>query len=307
VRLGEQYISAHPPFTLIGWALVYAQVAFSYLELGQGARALEICEYARALVGPQHLQYVIQYSTLEAAHATTLIVSGERERGERMFKELMERLHDSGEHTRAFLMHEYRVKTARLVGDRTGVLAALKDMRDAALASCNPNAILLADSVQNRRTRARSSPLPPSKADPATPELETASMTQSNETVVTTFLKREGLVQRAKNALHMLGQYAGSGEAYLYWVSAGALELAASLYERDPPEGLEGVLSAAPANDQLQQRIELPDVEPQLYTIVRLGTAADGCVGLAALRDVTSEHADIPEALIMDIGRALAE
>jgi hypothetical protein len=104
----------------------------------------------------------------------------------------------------------------------------------------------------------------------------------------------------------MLGQYAGSGEAYLYWVKAGALELAASLDDRDPPEGLERVLSAAPANDQFQQRIELPHDESQLYTIVRLGNAANGCVGLAALREVTGEHADIPEALIIDIGRALA-
>jgi hypothetical protein len=132
-----------------------------------------------------------------------------------MFRELMERLSKSGEHTRAFLMHEYRVKMARLIGDRPGVLAALKDMREAALASGNPNAILMADSVQNRRTRSRSSPLPPAKGAPA--ELETASLTASNETVVTTFLRREqGLRKRAEHALHMLGQYAKTRRCETY-------------------------------------------------------------------------------------------
>ena len=298
VRFGEAYIAAHPPFTLIGWALVYAQVVFSYLELGQAERAFEICEYATALVGDRHRQYVIQYSTLEAAHATTLAVLGRRAEGERMFHDLMERLRASGEHTRAFLMHEYRVKVARLLGDRIGVLAALTDMREAALASGNPNAILLADSVQNRRTRARSSPLPPAKVEAAEPE--TASMTRADETVVTTFLRREqDEERRAQHALHMLGQYS-SGEAYLYWVKQGALSLAASLGQRDPPAGLEKLLSALPANNQVgPQTVER-------FTIVRLVDAAAICVGLAALSDNTNTT-DIPEALVLDIGRALAQ
>jgi hypothetical protein len=224
-----------------------------------------------------------------------------------MFSELMERLSKSGEHTRAFLMHEYRVKMAQLIGDRPGVVAALKDMREAALASGNPNAILMADSVQNRRTRSRSSPLPP--ANVATAEPETTSLTASNETVITTFLRREqGLRKRAQHALHMLGQYASSGEAYLYWRKQGSLELAASLDERDPPAGLEGILSALPANDQLShQTIELNEDAPKTYTIVWLTDAADSCVGLAALRDAVSDRANIPEALIVDIGRALAD
>ncbi|HET8933573.1 MAG TPA: hypothetical protein VFN67_09045, partial [Polyangiales bacterium] len=256
--------------------------------------------------GDHHLQYVIQFSTLEAAHATSLAVLGERERGERMFRELTERLRASGEHTRAFLMHEYRVKVARLIGDRSGALSALNDMREAALASGNPSAILLADSVQDRRNRFRSSPLPPAKDDAR--DNETASITRSDETAVTTFLRREQVLRRrAQHALHMLGQYASSGEAYLYWVKEGALELAASLDLRDPPAGLEGLLSAIPANDQVsQQTIELAQEDSQTYTVVPLYDEADSCVGLAALRDATSERADIPEGLIADIGRALA-
>jgi tetratricopeptide (TPR) repeat protein len=299
VRFGEQYIAAHPPFTLIGWALIYAQVAFSYLELGQAERALEICEYAQALVGSHHRQYVVQYSTLEAAHATTLAVLGRRVEGERMFDDLVERLRASGEHTRAFLMHEYRVKVARLLGDRVGVLAALRDMREAALASGNPNAILLADSVQNRRTRSRSSPLPPAMLEAQEPDLETASMTRAHETVVTAFLRGEqDDERRAQHALHMLGQYSG-GEAYLYWVKQGTLELAASLGQRDPPAGLERLLRALPANDQSEQQTL------ENFTIVRLLDAASACVGLAALRDTTSDS-EIPTALILDIGQALA-
>jgi hypothetical protein len=250
-----------------------------------------------------HLQYIIHYSTLEAAHATTLAVLGEHARAESMFRDLMERLRASGDHTRAFLMHEYRVKVTRLIGDRAAELAALQDMREAALASGNPSAILLADSVQNRRTRARSSPLPPARV--ATPDPHTLSMTSLNETVVTEFLRQEHEPQRrAQHALHMLGQYASSGEAYLYWVKQGTLELAASLDQREPPSALEALLYAIPANDQLNsQQVKLT---AQAYTVVPILSDQDSCVGLAAFRDANGMSAEIPATLLADIGRALA-
>ncbi|HTU62273.1 MAG TPA: hypothetical protein VMF89_27630, partial [Polyangiales bacterium] len=189
VRGADDYMKAHPPFRQIGWASAYAQISLSYLELGDTERALAISKGAFELLNEHHLRYVVHHSTLEAAYAAALVASGQRERGEEMFRVLIERLRASGEHTRAFLMHEYRVKVARLIGDRTAVRGALKDMRDAALASGNPSAILLANTVSELRARARSSPLPPAKQEVERPE--TFSVTRGEETVVTAFLRAE--------------------------------------------------------------------------------------------------------------------
>ncbi|HET8935441.1 MAG TPA: hypothetical protein VFN67_18465, partial [Polyangiales bacterium] len=302
VRLGEAYMQAHPPFTLLGWATAYAQVALSYLELGQIERAYEICDHARGLLDEHHLPFVIHNSIIEAAYATILAAHGERKRGEALFRALMDRLRSDGEFTRAFLMHEYWIKVTRLVGDRPALAAAIKDMRDAALASGNPSAILLADSVCERSKRARSSPLPP--ANNESPEKVSAT-TSSDETVAATFLQRQEHVQRAQYALQMLAQYTISGEGYLFWLKHGEVELAASLAQRDPPTALARLLKAIPANDNFSQR-SLNDGE-QAYVVVRLHDAAASCIGMAAFNVERSQEPSIPEGLIEDIGRALAE
>ena len=301
VKYGEEYITAHPPFTLIGWAITYAKTAFAHLELGNARRALEICENALAVVTDEHKKYVVQHTTLEAAHATALAVSGQRERAEAVFHELMARLRASGEHTRALLMHEYRVKVARLLGDRAGLLAALQDMREAALASGNPSAILLADRT-HELARRRNSPLPAASGEPGS----SAMTTRAEETAVTVFLRQErGLARRAQHALHMLGQYSSTGEAYLYCVNARGLELAASLDRRDPPAGLEQLLAALSADAGLTRRTITLSGE-LTYTVVGLSNASATCVGVAALREGEGPAtAAIPDALLSDIGRAL--
>jgi tetratricopeptide (TPR) repeat protein len=273
---------------LIGWAATYAQTALSYIELGDSGRAREICEAAYALLGERELEYVAYHSILEAAYAVTLAASGEQQRADELFERLLERLRASGEHTRVFLMHEYRVKVARMRGDRAALQRALREMRDAALTSGNPSAILLADAVANRRSAAGSSPPPPA-AEPAT------KSTRSDEAVVTAFLKREQRTRRrAQHALHLLGQYADGGEGYLFFVKAGALELAASLDQRQPPSGLEDLLSALVGNEQ---RVTL---SRDVYAVVRLAG-----VGLAALRCEDERAAEIPDSLISDISRGL--
>jgi hypothetical protein len=177
-------------------------------------------------------------------------------------------------------MHEYRVKVARLLGDRAAVKTALADMREAAPASGNPSAIRLADSVQDLRARSRSSPLPPAQADDAT----TSRFTDSDDTAVTIFLRQEPEhARRAEHALHMLGQYANSGEAYLYCVQQGRLELAASLDRSKPPPALAVVLAEVPANDQVKHpSVTLPQ-DDKAYNVMRLFDAAGSCVARLGL------------------------
>ncbi|HET8934732.1 MAG TPA: AAA family ATPase [Polyangiales bacterium] len=291
VRFGEAYIKAHPPFTLLGWAATYGMVALAHLELGNAVRALEITEPATALLTSRHHPYIYHYTGFEAAHATVLAVSGQRERGESLFRALVERLRASGEHARVFLMHEYRVRQARLLGDSGALHVALRAMREAALDSGNSSAMLLATAVYERTMRTQHPP-PPAAAKPARSELP----------LVGAFLQGD-----AQRALYMLSQYANGGECYLYWLKGGKLELAASLDRREPPATLERVLSALPINDVERPRdLTLSQTSVSGYTVVRLVDSADSCVALAALRGVRSGDIAIPSALISDIGRALS-
>jgi hypothetical protein len=298
VSFGEAYITAHAPFTLLGWAATYATVALAQLELGNTTRALEITESAVAQLSTRHHPYVYHFTSLEAAHATVLAVSGQRERGESLFRALIERLRASGEHTRVFLMHDYRVRQARLLGDQAALQAVLQEMREAARASGNSSALLLAASLSDRSARTLPSSLPRARqVDPLT-----AGATHSQEEFVGAYLQGERLPERrAQRALYMLSQYASGGECYLYWLKGSALELAASLDKREPPASLERVLSALPVND-IEPLSLTPQETANPYTVLRLVDADEQCIGLAALRGVLK----IPPALISDIGRALS-
>jgi len=297
VSFGEVYMAEHAPFTLIGWAGTYAMVAMAHLELGNTARALEITESAVARLSSCHHPYVYHFTALEAAHATVLAVSGQSERGERLFRALIDRLRASGEHARVFLMHEYRARQAKLLGDQAALHTVLQEMREAALASGNPNAMLLAASLSERNARLQPSALPRAqKVEPMT-----SSVTHSEQAFMGAYLQGERHPEgRAQRALYMLSQYASGGECYLYWLKGGALELAASLDKREPPASLERVLSALPVNDV--DALTVPQETVNAYTVLRLVDGADHCIGLAALRGVLA----IPPALISDIGRALS-
>lgn len=306
VKHGEAFIRAYPPFSLISWANIYAQTALSYLELGQPERGLEICERGIAALTPADLPYVVHFAMLEAAYAALLAAGGEVERSQQMFDSLLARLRASGEHARGFLMYEYRVKVARLLRDHSALRAALADMREVALASMNPSVIALADQITELNASRRSSPRPaPLQADaPLDVDLDT----QPIETIAAQFLRLERAPQRlAEDALQLLGQYANSGEAYLYKLDRGALSLLASLDGRAPPAQLESVLSGLPSNEQLITRtLALSEPQPARYAIARLNDDAHSCIGFVALRDSGASPLEIPVELVGEIGQRLA-
>jgi hypothetical protein len=299
IQHGEAYIAKRRPFALLGWGVAYAMTALAYLEHGKPERALQICELALAPLTDAHRRYIGLYSTLEAAYAATLAMLGQRERAEQLFDALFARLRAADEHACAFLMYEYRVKVARLVGDRAGMLSVLDEMREAALESGNPGVIALADRVRELHKLHRSSPLPPSLDGDA------REPTRHEETAVTLFLRKQERPElRAQHALHMLGQYASSSEGYLFWAGGSELRLAASLDERPPPDGLTQVLMQLPANDT--STVELPGLASQRYSVFAL-RAGDSRVGLAVLGDVEGAAADPPPTLLSEIGRVLRE
>jgi hypothetical protein len=144
-ELGDSYITQHPPMTIIGWASAYAITALAHVELGQVERAREICELAWAHVDEEDRAYVILYASLEAAHATVLAMLGQRERAEAIFQACVQRMAANSEHERAFVVHEYRARVARLLHDHTALQQALQDARASAIASGNSHVISLAE------------------------------------------------------------------------------------------------------------------------------------------------------------------
>jgi tetratricopeptide (TPR) repeat protein len=148
---GEVYMRKHPPMTRVGWPPVYALAALSYAHLGQPARALEICEQALAYVSAEEREYFVVYSPLEAAYASALALNGHKEQSAQVFRERIERLRAAGEHSRLVVMHHYRARLARLLGDPESVQSALADMREAAAASGNPAVHALAQRLSEER------------------------------------------------------------------------------------------------------------------------------------------------------------
>jgi hypothetical protein len=312
-EIGMGYVSKHPPRSIIGWGTGYAIAALSLVELDEPELALQITERALAGVSEDDRSYFVMYAALEAAHATALAVLGHRERADEIFRVRLSRLRACGEHVRAFIIHEYRTKVARLVGDREALMQALQDMREAAIASGNPAVIALADRVTELKAKQRSSPLPPAKELKA-PPAAAAPLTPprvKERTAVSVFLRdvREPEI-RAQHALHMLGQFASSGEAYLYMVVHGtALQLAAALDESPSPPELEARLTTLISTSREPEQIDIETSEGTLerYRVLRLidDEVGDRCVAVVALREEVSTVEDVPQSLVAEIGRVL--
>jgi hypothetical protein len=280
IELGQAFMREHPPRSRVGWAATYAVIAFSYVELGMIDRALAICETALANISDADRDYFVFNTPLDAAYATVLAVTGERERSREVFRAAVERLRACGGHSRAIVMHEYRIRVARLLNDRAAFLAALDDLREAAIASRHPSAIALVHRLSEGRGPRRDSP-PPGAATPTT----------AAQTVTALLIDLASLEDRAQRALTMLGQYAECSEGYLYLQDADSLQLTASLDEQPPPEELRARLQAlAAANDTAAP---LP-LDAGYYASRLPG-------GFVVLRAQTA----LPEALLTEIGRGL--
>jgi tetratricopeptide (TPR) repeat protein len=160
--VGEEYMQKYPPMTRVGWSPIYAIAALAYAHLGRPERALEICESALAQVSDEEHEYVVLYAPLHAAYATALALTGQAGRSREVFRACIERLLAAGEYHRAIVTHAYRVRAARLAGDREAMQAALEDMRQTAAESGSPAAVELARRLsEDRRVHSN----PPSEPD----------------------------------------------------------------------------------------------------------------------------------------------
>jgi hypothetical protein len=289
IVLGEAFMSRHPPLTRIGWAVSYAMVALAYVEFGNAKRALEICEASFAHVTEADREYFVMYTPLEAAYAAALALNGEFERSYEIFRARSARMAASDEPVCVAVMYEYRIKVARMRGDRNELRQAIDELNAAALASRNPGIVALA----HRLCQARSAR--PDAFD-ARRELPSQSGPPETAHTVTDYLanvERSG--ERAQQALAVLGHYAGSSEGYLYLDERASLQLSASLDERLPPDTLLTILQRIAAANDTQSCTHVEDD----YYAYRLG------VGFAVLRAGSNQSAPLPESLLTEVGLSL--
>jgi hypothetical protein len=170
--LGEEFMRKVPPMTRIGWPMNFAIVALAHAHIGQGQRALEICEKAFAHVTAADREYSVLYAPLEAAYATALALTGQLEKSKQLFRERIERLYAVGDYQRAIVMHHYRLALARLMGDDEMLQMAHADMFKTAEESGNPAALALAQRLsEDRRAESKLPPVLDDSPDPDTAKL----------------------------------------------------------------------------------------------------------------------------------------
>jgi tetratricopeptide (TPR) repeat protein len=286
--LGEAFIKAHPPRTLIGWAVTYAMVALAYVELGRAERALEICEAALAHVSEADREYFVMYTPLEAAYAAALALKGEFERSDEIFRARSARMAASDEPVCVAVMYEYRIKVARMRGDQAALSKALAELNVAALSSRNPGIVALA----HRLCHARSMQPEARARDSVAYDAARAQV----HTVTDYLADVESVGERAQQALAVLSHYVGSVEGYLYLShGAASLQLTASLDEHIPPDALLASLQQMAAANDTQSCTRIGDD----YYAYKLQS------GFAVLRAANTQNAELPESLLAEVDLSL--
>jgi hypothetical protein len=173
-------------------------------------------------------------------------------------------------------------------GDRAELQQASEELKAAALASRNPGIVALAHRLCQERS------VHPAASE-ARHERRSALPVTASHTVSQYLAGATSLEERARQALAVLGHYAGCSEGYLYLDRDASLQLTASLDEHTPPDSLLTTLQRmATANDA--ESCTQIDAD---YCAYRL----DG--GFAVLRAVNTQSAPVPATLLSEVGLSL--
>ena len=290
-QVGEEFMRRTPPLTRIGWSMSYAMIALAYVELGNAARALAICEAALSHVTEADREYFVMYTALEAAYAAALALSGDFDRAYEILRARSARMAASDEPLCVAVMYEYRIKVARMRGDRDELDKAIEALSAAALLSRNPGIVALAHRFCHART---------SYAEGLDRQSTVAAQqlrAKAARTVTDYLANVEGLEDRAKQALSVLSHYAGSAEGYLYLDRDADLQLTAALDERIPPDSVLPSLQRLAAANDTESCTQLTH---GFYAYRLQG-------GFAVLRAANTPTTTLPETLLIEVGHSLRQ
>jgi tetratricopeptide (TPR) repeat protein len=313
VEFAEVFLAQHAPRSYIGWPSSYGNIAQALIEVGEPERAKQVCERALQQCSEEDLSYFALYSPLEAAYAIALAACGEPERGRIIVRRRIDSLRAHDELSSLVPLYQAEARIAQLAGDDSGVEAALKDMRAAALTCGLPAAILLADRL--RASVHRSSPRPPAPSSASTPAVSVPTRQDGAErTAVTEFLSKQYDPQeRTSTALWFFARYVRTDEAHLYRVEQNVMRFLVSApaaeEQLELTAMLRGQLSAT--HSQLEQlHLTVLDgdghVEERSYRALELTNASAEHTGYVLIRESTETLVVVSAKMLGELAAVLA-
>lgn len=96
VRLGNAFLRRHSPRSFAGWGPIYASIVAASIHAGDVRRGLAIAEGAMSFLSEADREYVVMYSSLEAAYAVALMGCGELDAGKALLEQMQARLQEAG-------------------------------------------------------------------------------------------------------------------------------------------------------------------------------------------------------------------
>ncbi len=132
IGLGERFMEAYPPRSVIGWGNAYADIAGAYSRTGKFERAREICERALASITDADREYIIMYEPLEYELAIALSGLGREREAKDALNYRRARLGEARELSPLVLLEVAQVQIASMAGDKRWLREALIALREAA-------------------------------------------------------------------------------------------------------------------------------------------------------------------------------
>jgi hypothetical protein len=313
VEHGLPFVAAHPPRTVVGWAVGYALTAMALVELGRADEARDLARRGFEAIPQPDLDYFGLYMPLEGALALSEAFCGNDARGDEIFDRMEARVLADNEHGVAALLHQHRARLARLKGDATMLRRSLRVMSELAESSRDPVLTAHVDRITGlsmRLTRGSD----PSGLIQEPGDAVAHAVEAHDATLVTRVLSRcDSEAERANSALLLLAQCAGALRAYLMVPGADRPELVAQLGEGDPPTELElqmgQLLERGRPGTRGRTRLRgdpATGVPPSTFVMVLLPTAEGERAGVAALEEPEDGLMQLRPALIEQVGRGLA-
>ncbi|MFT3922042.1 MAG: protein kinase [Myxococcales bacterium] len=132
INLGERFLEAYPPRSVIGWGNAYADIAGAYNNAGQYARAKEICDRALAATSEADREYIVMYAPLQYELAIALAGLGREQDAKDLFRYWRARMDEAGELAPLVLLEAGQVQMASLLSDKRWLRNALLELRESA-------------------------------------------------------------------------------------------------------------------------------------------------------------------------------
>ncbi|MCP4600632.1 MAG: protein kinase [Proteobacteria bacterium] len=244
IEATEALMASIKPRKHILWQFPYTVQAMALNEIGEHARAKQVCLDALSYANPRDRIYVMKYLRLEQQIAIADAGLGDEEGAAKRIDGLIERHTKYGNPVIMSILHETRAQVAIVAQDSKAFEQHLLEMKRWCHVARNPAMLAYCETIADKGAKAGVS-WPPS-TDPASADdvATTISSLRANKVVNNVLSRCQNLEESAGHALHMIVEQARGVSGFLYLLDNEKLYLAASLSENEPQEELMERVSA---------------------------------------------------------------